>query len=540
MDHATGARLRDAREERGLSPDEVAGAIGIPPEAVTDIEQGDALRHYGPGLAAAWTWAVGRHLGIAIDHELATWQPPTPEEPAAGHDPGPVGSEPGEGDQPDDAAARPGDDPSATSEANDAAFREPKITPGWLADYDHDPLESFDPSSTDYREPPGADDAGGEPAAPLSAWQPGGGDSGLASGPDAGAGGDELEEAALWRDPPQAREGGGPTAPQPTEPEPQGEDVGTQPDDDLWGPDPGTHGGPVTDGRVTDPGIPEGDDDLFATMSVRSAEAPPGESGAATPEADEAGPTDPDGPRPGSPSPPGVASEADEPEDTGELPSAPSDTRVLAYTEGEEAPSLTTPSRARTVGAVLAALVVLVGAGVGVGALAAQLLDTPADSPASSDEVGSADGDTADDARESADAPDDDAAGPGDEADEGPAGSGQSDEAASSEIEGDPSAAADAADTTVQILDGSDDDGRYADAQAVLDELGYQVITSGPAASEYDETTVFVTGGFADEAAALAEADERFTRLKPNDVGLSEDVELHVIVGGDWPDPDDG
>lgn len=541
MDHATGARLRDAREQRGLTPDEVASAIGIPPEAVTDIEQGDALRHYGPGLAAAWTWAVGRHLGVAIDHELATWQPPPSDEPAIGHDPGhppdptaaAARSDEGTGAAEDGAPAEPsgaeGTD-GAADDAGDAAFREPTIAPGWLADYDHDPLESFDPSSTDRGELPRSDDGVwlGErreagPGSPDDRGEPGGGEALDQDGDE------RLDQAFASLDPSETGEGGGPAEPRPADPwaEPDAwaepdDGAPAEPDDDLWGPDAGAS--------------PAGDDP-FATTNLGLA-APTSPDAPTLPwESDEAAspdPTesltvpDPTGPLAGSPAP----------GDTGELP-ADADTRVLAYTEGDEAAPLEAPSRARTVGAALAALVVLVGAGIGVGALAAQLLDAPDEDSAASDGqdvdlAGDADEDTEpDDGADVGDADDPE------ESDDESGGIGQSGGDSESEIDGDASAAAAPSETTVQVLDGAGDDGRYAEAQDVLEELGHPVIASGPAASEYDETTVFVTDGFADEAAALAESDDRFENQQPNDVGLSEDVELHVIVGGDWPDPDD-
>lgn len=528
MDHATGARLRDAREQRGLTPDEVASAIGIPPEAVTDIEQGDALRHYGPGLAAAWTWAVGRHLGVAIDHELATWQPPSPNEPATGQNPGPAPAEPG------GTADRPGE-PSGggASEADESAFREPQITPGWLADYDHDPLESFDPSSTERRETPDADDAWidepGESDVRRHVAADDEDDSELSgertTGAHGGGGGGGFDEAPASPDRPEAGANGGETVAHPVDPWPESDDLWTQPEDDLWGPD-----------------------DAFATIGLHPAEASSEAPGAApSDEADAAGSPEPGGSLPNESHPEAPGSSATESltaeppsDDTGELPAADADTRVLAYTEGDEAAPLTAPSRARTVGAVLAALVVLVGAGVGVGALAAQLLDAPEESSTRSDDdevdlAGDSEQDT-----DAGDAADEDVAGSDGAADEDPDGSGDSGDDAEAEIDGDPAAAADPSGTTVQILDGSADDGRYTDAQETLEDLGYQLIASGPAASGYDETTVFVTDGFADEAAALAEADERFAHLQPNNVGLSEDVELHVIVGGDWPNPEDG
>jgi transcriptional regulator with XRE-family HTH domain len=94
---------------------------------------------------------------------------------------------------------------------------------------------------------------------------------------------------------------------------------------------------------------------------------------------------------------------------------------------------------------------------------------------------------------------------------------------------------ADAADTRVQVLDGVGDRQAYQDAIAYLQDLGYQVIRSGGSSREYTETTLFFTGIGEEQASALAAYDGRFAVVRPNDRGLSEQVELHLVVGADWP-----
>lgn len=561
MDEATGARLRDAREQRGITTGEVAAAIGIPVDAVTDIEQGDAVSHYGPGLAAAWTWAVGRHLDVAVDQDLATWQPPTADAPP----PGVEEAGPRDHALPSHEPAEEPDHPGAGAEPG----REPKVTPGWLADFDVDPLWDFDPA---------ADEGLGAPeATPPTAEHPG--DAGPPETDDEdmrptslpGAGSDPLGEGA--QTPSGAEDHPGPPTLRPTD------DL----DDDLWSPEPEQHWSHQTDPQedsvqVDEPGEDtaaadagtaaprpqeppdRGGSDPWATTQLQAMGPFSGAPAAARPPEDSAAhagtpPDEPDepeeelvpeepeeGPAPSEE----AASDVDRdaaPEhtedghlDTGELPTAEDDTRVLAYTEGDEAPRLEPPSRLRGALVVIAGLLVLVVAGIGVGAVFAQLLDTPDDDDAAAveDAAGSeqddADGGSTDDsepADEGSDTDDGDGDGDGDEPDD----------SAISDLAGDPAAAADPRETDVQVLDGGVGTERYADAVGVLEDLGYLIIASGPATRDYAETTVFVTEGYDDEAAGLAVADDRFTNVVANDVGLSEDVELHVVVGDDWPDP---
>jgi hypothetical protein len=91
------------------------------------------------------------------------------------------------------------------------------------------------------------------------------------------------------------------------------------------------------------------------------------------------------------------------------------------------------------------------------------------------------------------------------------------------------------ADTRIQVLDGRRDDGAaYAAAVARLEELGYTVLDSGHAVRPYETTTVFFTNGNEAQAEVLRDTDERFHTIEANTRGLSEAVELHIVIGTDW------
>jgi hypothetical protein len=91
---------------------------------------------------------------------------------------------------------------------------------------------------------------------------------------------------------------------------------------------------------------------------------------------------------------------------------------------------------------------------------------------------------------------------------------------------------------TVQVLDGRWDDGAaYDEVIDLLAELGFEVVDSGRAGRRYAETTLFYTDGNAELAEELAAAEGRFGVVEENTRGLSETLDLHVVVGADWPDP---
>lgn len=84
------------------------------------------------------------------------------------------------------------------------------------------------------------------------------------------------------------------------------------------------------------------------------------------------------------------------------------------------------------------------------------------------------------------------------------------------------------------MLNGGGDDVAYQDAVAHLMALGYRVLASGSTRRAYEETTILFAEDRANEAGALQAADPRFRAVLPNDVGLSDQVDLHVVVGPDW------
>jgi hypothetical protein len=89
----------------------------------------------------------------------------------------------------------------------------------------------------------------------------------------------------------------------------------------------------------------------------------------------------------------------------------------------------------------------------------------------------------------------------------------------------------DPAEISVQVLDairdGSTTARDYADQ---LEAAGYDVVAFLRAGRTYDQTTVFYSSGR--EALARQVADEfGWTLIRANDVGLSEDVDVAVVVG---------
>lgn len=88
-------------------------------------------------------------------------------------------------------------------------------------------------------------------------------------------------------------------------------------------------------------------------------------------------------------------------------------------------------------------------------------------------------------------------------------------------------------DTTVQVLDGVGGSSPMDDLVATLQELGYAVAATNPARTEYAVTTVFFSAGREAAAEALQAREPRIAERLPNP-GLSEDVDLHVVLGADW------
>ena len=89
---------------------------------------------------------------------------------------------------------------------------------------------------------------------------------------------------------------------------------------------------------------------------------------------------------------------------------------------------------------------------------------------------------------------------------------------------------------SVQVIAGADTSGdQFDDAVDALVELGYDVTESGISPNSYPQTTVFATPGEEGQAEALTAADDRFTTYDPDFPGLNEQIQLHVLVGEDWP-----
>lgn len=87
--------------------------------------------------------------------------------------------------------------------------------------------------------------------------------------------------------------------------------------------------------------------------------------------------------------------------------------------------------------------------------------------------------------------------------------------------------------TRVQVLDGVNDPGRLAELVGALESLGYQVVATNPASTDYDVTTVLYSEGREPAARALQVRDPRVAALRPSP-GLSDQVDLHVVLGADW------
>lgn len=87
--------------------------------------------------------------------------------------------------------------------------------------------------------------------------------------------------------------------------------------------------------------------------------------------------------------------------------------------------------------------------------------------------------------------------------------------------------------TTVQVLDAGGGSDATNDAADVLRELGYDVVAINSSRTDFDTTTVLFTEGNDAEAEALSARDDRFAETAPNE-RLSDDVDLHVVVGPDW------
>lgn len=94
-----------------------------------------------------------------------------------------------------------------------------------------------------------------------------------------------------------------------------------------------------------------------------------------------------------------------------------------------------------------------------------------------------------------------------------------------------PSSGIDPASISVQVLDAKLDGSTTA--AEVADQMiadGYDMVAEGRAGTVYQQTTIFYGDG--QEAAAQQVADQYgWSAIRPNDVGLSDEVDLSILVG---------
>lgn len=92
-------------------------------------------------------------------------------------------------------------------------------------------------------------------------------------------------------------------------------------------------------------------------------------------------------------------------------------------------------------------------------------------------------------------------------------------------------------DVAVQVLDGRGEggDGAYAGMIGRLEELGYTVVDGGPTVQAFPMTRLLFNDGHQGAAEELTRLERGLAApAEPNSLGLTEDVQLHVIVGDDW------
>lgn len=106
-------------------------------------------------------------------------------------------------------------------------------------------------------------------------------------------------------------------------------------------------------------------------------------------------------------------------------------------------------------------------------------------------------------------------------------------EAADGEADPELPAARPPEETAVQVLDGAGDPEALDEAVATLEEHGYVVATVNATSDRYEESAVFASDGWEEEAEALAGRDERFV-VGGENPGFSDEIPLHVVVGEAW------
>lgn len=88
--------------------------------------------------------------------------------------------------------------------------------------------------------------------------------------------------------------------------------------------------------------------------------------------------------------------------------------------------------------------------------------------------------------------------------------------------------------TSVQVLDGAGAPETRDAVLATLEDHGYVVAAVNAARTPREQSVVFYSEGWEDEAEALAAREDRLV-VSDENPGFSEDIGLHVVVGADWP-----
>lgn len=92
---------------------------------------------------------------------------------------------------------------------------------------------------------------------------------------------------------------------------------------------------------------------------------------------------------------------------------------------------------------------------------------------------------------------------------------------------------------TVQVLYEGATEVAATDAQARLEELGYEVVAVNAVRRRIDVTTALAVEGHAEDARLLASREPRVAEVAPND-RYSATVDINLLVGRDWVVGEDG
>lgn len=91
---------------------------------------------------------------------------------------------------------------------------------------------------------------------------------------------------------------------------------------------------------------------------------------------------------------------------------------------------------------------------------------------------------------------------------------------------------------SVQVLDAAGDGGTRM--QALVAELradGYRVVATGQARRIYERSTIFYTDGAQEKAWFVSSEYPAFTIVEEKPSSLTSSVEVHIVVGEDYPQP---